>query len=101
MGSTLSPPLPRPREIRRECTPTDVRVRVGTDTEMDARVLDVSTSGVRLRLGTFLKPGTTISFRLKALSIFGAVRYCRPINGRVFDLGIEITAVDQSTETES
>jgi hypothetical protein len=54
-----------------------------------ARVLDTSRDGLKLRVSEFLHPGATIQVRVADTIAFGEVRYCQPA-GSAFHAGVQI-----------
>ena len=64
----------------------------------NARVLDVSKSGMRLKLSAPLTPGTLVQVELKSLVATGAVRHCRKA-GEEYSMGIQLDAVVNKNQT--
>jgi len=64
----------------------------------NARVLDVSKSGMRLKLSAPLAPGTLVQVELKSLVATGAVRHCRK-DGEEYSMGIQLDAVVNKNQT--
>ena len=54
-----------------------------------ARVLDASREGLKLRVSEFLHPGATLQVRVTDTVAFGEVRYCQPA-GSAFHVGVQI-----------
>ena len=63
-----------------------------------ARVLDVSKSGMRLKLSSPLAPGTLVQVELKNLVATGTVRHCRR-DEEEYSMGIELDAVVNKNQT--
>ena len=63
-----------------------------------ARVLDVSKSGLRLKLNTPLAPGTLVQIELKSLVATGTVRHCKK-DGEEYSMGIQLDAVVKKYQT--
>jgi hypothetical protein len=61
-----------------------------------AQVVDVSSTGIRLRADRALVPGTNLSFKLNQLAITANVRYCRSTSESEYDAGLYI----ETAETE-
>ena len=54
---------------------------------LEARVLDISREGLKLRVAEFLNPGSLVQIRLKGTVAFGEIRHCRPVD-TFFDVGV-------------
>ena len=63
----------------------------GDSESMPARVLDISTSGVRLGLSSPLATGSEVTVRFENTVATGQVRYCRCNYGRSFEVGLRLT----------
>jgi len=61
----------------------------GNPTHVDGRILDISKSGLRLRLSVALQVGQLIQVRVKGFIALAEVRYCRAIS-ESFDVGTRI-----------
>jgi hypothetical protein len=57
---------------------------------MPARVLDVSRSGLRLRLEQPLQLGLFVEVRWPSYAIFGEIRHCASTDAGAWDVGIRI-----------
>jgi PilZ domain-containing protein len=84
----------RRREPRYPCQdPAEVRLVPGDGSSLPATVLDISRSGLRLRLVVRIPKNSQVEIVLpKQVIIFGEVRYCRR-SGDNFDVGIFIQDV--------
>jgi len=71
--------------------PVDVEVRVMTPfgLTITGRVIDISPSGLRIRLHRALREGTRLSLVLGDERIFAVVRYCAAVENK-FDVGVRI-----------
>jgi len=84
-----------PKERRRHARiatdmPTSVRIiSPSSSGRTQARVLDTSRDGVRLRVFEFMQPGAMVHVRLVDTIVLGEVRYCRPV-GSAFQAGVHI-----------
>ena len=63
-----------------------------TGRKSEIRVVDVSTSGLRLRVPELIEPGTVVQIRLRNTVATGEVRYCCPV-GKQFDVGVQFKSV--------
>jgi predicted anti-sigma-YlaC factor YlaD len=96
LARTANPrqPLERRCEVR---LPTNdaasVRsLRPETGPRHEARILDVSKSGMRIELSVQVDPGVEIQVQLKDAIAFAEVRYCRPV-GDKFHAGVKVIEV--------
>jgi hypothetical protein len=67
-------------------------LEAGSESLMDARVLDVSAGGVCLQVPQAVRPGTAIQVNLGNTLVKGEVRYCIEADGS-FRLGVQIEDV--------
>lgn len=75
--------------------PAEVQVVNGGTGRSSATVLDVSRSGLRLRLESILNKGAEVKITLQRnLIIFGQIRYCRPLK-EGFEAGVRIQDLSQ------
>lgn len=75
--------------------PAEVEVVNGGTGRCPATVLDVSKSGLRLKLESSINRGAEVKVTLQRnVVIFGQIRYCRPLDGS-FDAGILIQDMSQ------
>ena len=66
-----------------------------------ATVLDVSKSGLRLKLDSSVNKGAEVKITLQSnIVIFGQIRYCRPLDGS-FDAGVLIQDMSHNSEQSS
>jgi hypothetical protein len=96
-----SPPVePRPFERRNEQrypakgSVSYRTVHGGRIEERVAQLLDISRSGLKLRLLESISVGALLLVRLEGASILGEVRYCLPVDGPFYDCGIWIAGVN-------
>ena len=76
--------------------PAEVEVVNGTG-RSPATVLDVSKSGLRLKLESSINKGAEVKVTLQRnIVIFGQIRYCRPLDGS-FDAGVLIQDMSQNS----
>jgi hypothetical protein len=81
--------------------PADVEVVNGGTGRCSATVLDVSRSGLRLKLEISINKGAEVRVTLQSnITIYGQIRYCRPLDG-AFDAGILIRDMSQSSVSSS
>ena len=77
--------------------PAEVEVVNGGTGRCPATVLDVSKSGLRLKLESSINRGAEVKVTLQRnVVIFGQIRYCRPLEGS-FDAGILIQDMSQNS----
>jgi len=77
--------------------PAEVEVVNGGTGRCPATVLDVSKSGLRLKLESSINRGAEVKVTLQRnVVIFGQIRYCRPLDGS-FDAGILIQDMSQNS----
>jgi len=63
-------------------------------TAVECKVIDVSSSGLRLRAPHPIFRGAYVDVKVEGAAIFGMVRYCLPNGENGFDIGIEIDQVE-------
>ena len=89
----------RRSEPRHAATGT-ARVRIAPGSPVvDARLLEVSKSGLRIQLDAPLKLGTTIEIELDHLFAMGIVRHCRKFAGQYY-VGLRLEAVINKTAVD-
>ncbi len=77
--------------------PAEVEVVNGGVGQFSATVLDVSRSGLRLKLDSSINRGAEVKITLQRnIVIYGQIRYCRPLEGN-FDAGILIQDMAQNS----
>jgi PilZ domain len=77
--------------------PAEVEVVTGGVGQFSATVLDVSRSGLRLKLDSSINRGAEVKITLQRnIVIFGQIRYCRPLDGN-FDVGVLIQDMAQNS----
>ena len=77
--------------------PAEVEVVNGGIGRSTATVLDVSKSGLRLKLESSINKGAEVKVTLQRnVVIFGQIRYCRPLDGS-FDAGVLIQDMSQNS----
>lgn len=69
-----------------------VSIQQLVDTQIKARIIDVSKNGLRICAPESIGLGTTVEIRIKATVAVGHVRYCIPV-GEEFHLGIQLRDV--------
>lgn len=69
--------------------------------EIRVQVMDVSRSGLCIRLGKVLCPGDRIEVRLGTLVVFAEVRYFVPVSQGAFDAGVFIEDVKGESQFEA
>jgi hypothetical protein len=62
-----------------------------------ARVLDVSKSGMSLRLSAPIAPGTLVQIELKSVVASGEVRHCRK-DGEEYSVGIQLNTLGKKDQ---
>jgi hypothetical protein len=76
--------------------PAELEVVNGGAGQFSATVLDVSRSGLRLKLDSSINRGTEVKITLQRnIVIYGQIRYCRPFDGS-FDAGVLIQDMAQN-----
>jgi hypothetical protein len=76
--------------------PAEVEVMNGGVGRFSATVLDVSRSGLRLKLDSSINRGAEVKITLQRnIVIFGQIRYCRPLDGN-FDAGVLIRDMEEN-----
>jgi hypothetical protein len=80
------------REPRYELTEiaSMVALSLTEDESLEARTLDVSKSGLKLRVNRMLKPGMPVEVRWPGSVVFGEIRYCNESAPRQFEAGIHV-----------
>jgi PilZ domain len=77
--------------------PAEVEIANGGAGRSPATVLDVSKSGLRLKLESCINKGAEVRVTLQRnIVIFGQIRYCRPL-GDAFDAGVLIHDMSQNS----
>lgn len=89
-------PVELPEDRRRECRvpagTIPARVRTGENTETRAaHVLDISTSGLRIRLSSPLETGVEATIWFGRTVATGRIRYCRTTGEGLFEAGVCLT----------
>ncbi|HEX4133293.1 MAG TPA: PilZ domain-containing protein [Bryobacteraceae bacterium] len=81
----------RREEKRLSCDPGDVRLEFqGRPESVQAHIVEVSRSGLQLRLRTSVQAGEPVSITRADTVISGEIRYCRPNDGGFFEVGVAI-----------
>ena len=81
--------------------PAEVEVVNGGAGQFSATVLDVSRSGLRLKLDSSVNRGAEVKITLQRnIVIYGQIRYCRPLDGS-FDAGVLIQDMSQESGQSS
>ena len=82
----------RRRDERRPCEPTPARIIIEGDlSAIGAHVVNVSKSGLGMRLDRRLLPDTRATVEMNANRVTGSVRWCvKNRGGGWFDLGFQI-----------
>lgn len=81
--------------------PAEVEVVNGGIGPYSATVLDVSRSGLRLKLESGINKGVEVKITLhRNIIIYGQIRYCRPLDGS-FDAGVLIQDMSQNSGQSS
>ena len=86
------PSAERRHERRQTCEPIPALVRIDSLSSA-AQVLDISLSGLRLRIDSCLPAGTGITVSFNSTIAIGNIRYCRPNQDHSFDAGVQIEDV--------
>jgi hypothetical protein len=88
-------PDPRERRAEERISVDSIPARLGFESNiMAARVLDISLSGVRLRLDRSLPVGADVTVAFNKTIAVGRIRYCRPDhNGVSFQAGLQLEEV--------
>jgi hypothetical protein len=90
-------------EERWPCEPTPVRIFTeGDPSGIEAFVVDVSKSGIGMRVYRRVTSGATVRVEMKTVIITGNIRYClSKRDGGSFDVGLRIeTVVGLSTASD-
>ena len=82
----------RRRENRTPCGALPALLRTES-TSLPAQVLDISNSGVCVRLGSRLPVGTSVTLCFSNTIASGNVRYCRANPDQTFDAGLQVEDV--------
>jgi hypothetical protein len=86
----------RRQEMRLPCDPGDVLLELaGYPKPVEGHIVEVSRSGLQLRLGTFVPAGESVRVTRAGTIISGQIRYCRPNDAGSFDTGIAIFDVQE------
>jgi hypothetical protein len=81
--------------------PAELEIVNGTIGRFPATVLDVSKSGLRLKLDSSINKGAEVKITLQSsIVIFGQIRYCRPLDGS-FDAGVLIQDMSHNSGQSS
>lgn len=84
----------RRREPRIPCDAIPARGRIGENQELAAaRVMDISTSGVRLAMNAWLEVGSEVTVWFSTTVATGRVRYCRPDRDGSLEVGLCLSDV--------
>jgi CheY-like chemotaxis protein len=88
----------RESAIIRCCRPAEVAPLIG-------QVMDVSATGLRVRLPRAIYRGTAVQVQVENAIVFGTIRYCRDAGDKRYDIGIAVEQVvmrqlQRSFETE-
>ena len=86
------PSSERRSEIRTPCDAIPALIRTNA-APLPAQILDISLSGVRLRLNSCLAVGTDVTVSFNNTIALGNVRYCRANPDHTFDAGLRIEDV--------
>jgi hypothetical protein len=94
--------LEKRREARYHTNdPAEVEVVNAATGRLPAIVLDVSKSGLRLKLESSINKGAEVKVTLQRdVVIFGLIRYCRPLDGS-YDAGVLIQDMSQNSGQSS
>jgi len=84
-------------------TPAASQIRFNEHSRpIDAEVLDISTTGIQLRLGAYLIVGSDITIYFGRTVARGEVRYCRRNTANSFDAGLQLAdALDRISPSGS
>jgi hypothetical protein len=81
--------------------PAEVEVISGGVGQFSATVVDVSRSGLRLKLDSSINRGAEVKITLQRnIVIIGQIRYCKPLDGN-FDAGVLIEDMEQNSGPSS
>jgi hypothetical protein len=84
----------RRREMRLQCDPANVVLEVAGHSEpVEGQIVEVSKSGLQLKLETSVPAGESVRVTRASMVINGQIRYCRPNGSGSFDTGVEILDV--------
>jgi hypothetical protein len=84
----------RRREMRLQCDPANVVLDItGHSEPVEGQIVEVSKSGLQLRLENSVPAGQTVRVTRASMIINGQIRYCRPNDAGSFDTGVEILDV--------
>src|ERR1700689_3152838 len=73
----------RESAIVTRCDPPDFAPAIG-------QVMDVSTTGLSIRLEMPIHRGTQVQVQVEKAAVFGTVRYCREVSKNTYDVGLII-----------
>ena len=93
-GSQQSRVTPAEEKRRETRYPSDERAIVTllqSKTVLEAQTLDVSRSGMRIRLAAPLEAGDELRVKIGNTEAFGRVRWCLSLHRPYFDAGIQIS----------
>lgn len=100
LASSIDPlPAPSFKDRRREARiPTDdpaiLQVISPFSSERIAvRVIDVSKSGLQLRLDAPVDPGSTVKIRVKETILFAEIRHCRQVSAQEYRAGLVLQEI--------
>src|SRR5580704_7530587 len=84
----------RRREMRLQCDPANVVLEItGHPEPVEGQIVEVSKSGLQLRLENSVPGGEAVRVTRASMIINGQIRYCRPNDAGSFDTGVEILDV--------
>jgi len=80
--------------MRLQCEPTSVLLELAGHPEPVAgQIVQVSNSGLHLRMGTSVLVGESVRVTRTSMIISGQIRYCQPNDAGSFDTGVLILDV--------
>ena len=89
----------RRQETRIPCDPGDALLQLAGNPEpVEGYIVEVSKSGLQLRLGTCVPHGVSVRITRAGMIINGEIRYCRPNDAGSFDTGVAILAVEKAVQ---
>lgn len=77
-------------EPRYESADPAVITLLASGESFQANLVDVSKTGIRVCLWTPIREKTKLRFRFGKLIGYGEVRWCRPLKGSHFEIGIQV-----------
>jgi len=81
----------RRQEMRLPCDPGSVLLEsAGCPEPIEGQIVEVSRSGLQLRLQTPVDAGASVRITRAGMLISGQIRYCRPNDSGSFDTGVAI-----------